>query len=499
MRENIQRLAGLSIFSFLILSFGLLYWQVVRAPELAARPDNPRLVEQSMRIQRGNIYDRQGRPLVLNEMGPGGFVVRRYLYPSLAPVTGFLNPILGPSGIENALDATLSGGPESDLVGWLTKGLMSRPQKGADLILTIDLDLQEVADRAMGSSPGAVLAINPKTGAILALVSRPSFDPNLLVFHLEGSSWEGEHGRTQAFWEELKADAARPLLNRATQGLYSPGSTFKTVTLAAALESRVARPDTRFPMTLLPPNAEHPGYWHQNEYVSCHNHPAPVESLDLVGAYAWSCNVVFSELGLKLGSDAYQEYARRFGLEEKPPLEIPAEASRIARRSDFFKGAERLYALASTAMGQGELAVTPLQMALIVSAVANGGIVPKPHLVAAVRQADETTTYQASSQGWKRAMAADTAAQVKEIMVASVDWGWAKSMALPGVKVAGKTGTAEHGGPGEPHSWFVGFAPADDPQVAIAVVKEFGGAGSAGAGPIARAVLAAAMKGSPKP
>ncbi len=187
----------------------------------------------------------------------------------------------------------------------------------------------------------------------MALARHPYFDPN----------------RLEADWERLKDDPARPLLNRATQGLYTPGSTFKTVTLVAALDTGTVSPGTVFSYTLKTPDAQHHGWWHQNEYcILCENHPTNKMPLDLTKAYAWSCNVAFSEIGLKLGPETYREYAGRLGLGSTIPLEIPVTPNRLFHTPDYFTGQERFYALASTAFGQGELAVTPLQMALIAAA-----------------------------------------------------------------------------------------------------------------------------------
>jgi peptidoglycan glycosyltransferase len=263
------------------------------------------------------------------------------------------------------------------------------------------------------------------------------------------------------------------------------------VTLVAALARRVASPSTTFNYPLSPPNREQPQPWHANRFVSCHNHT--VTRFDLTRAYGYSCNVAFAELGLQIGAQAYQEAMRAFGLGEQPPLEVPAEASQPARRPDFFSGDEASFALASTAMGQGELAITPLQMALVVAAIANDGAMPAPYVMAEARGPDGNVVWRHSPSIWKRPMDRGTAETAKAILVASVEEGWARAAKIPGVMMGGKTGTAELGGDTETHAWFVGYAPAENPQFAIAVIKERAGFGSAQAAPVARSILATAL------
>ncbi|MEW6232627.1 MAG: penicillin-binding protein 2 [Chloroflexota bacterium] len=483
MRRNIGGLFGFFVLAFLLVSVALLYWQVIRAPTLLAREDNPRPVEEAKKVTRGRILDRTGQELARSLMSrsstPGhqaGYVKRFYSYPPLSPVIGYWSSRYGPAGIEAAEDGHLSGRARANPQE-LWDRFLHRPQVGDDVVLTVDLALQKVVEAALGKGSGAAVVLNPRTGAILAMASHPYFDANNI----------------ESDWEKIKADPARPLLNRATQGLYPPGSTFKTVTLAAALEQGVVTATTPFSYTLLPPGGVHKVAWHQNDYVSCENHPGK-SSFDLSGAYAWSCNVAFSEIGLKMGPDTYLEYARRFGLEEALPLEIPTEVSRAYRRPDYFFGQERFYALASTAFGQGELAITPLQMALISAAIANNGAMPRPHLVNRVQSREGQVLATTVPRIWRISVSPAAASQAKAIMVYSVDSGWASKAQIKGVKVGGKTGTAESGDfKARPHSWFIGFAPAEDPRLAIAVIKEFAGYGSEEAAPAAKKIMEAAL------
>jgi peptidoglycan glycosyltransferase len=254
----------------------------------------------------------------------------------------------------------------------------------------------------------------------------------------------------------------------------------------------VATPATRFTYQLYPPDRTHGGWWHQSETrILCQNHPTNASPFDLSEAYQWSCNIAFADLGLRIGAAAYEELAGRFGLGRAIPLDLPSVASQLYHTPGYLTGPERVYALGSTAFGQGELAVTPLQMALIAAGIANAGKIPRPHVVARVQTAEGSVLDTVIPSIWQTAVDPQTAAIVRSMMVASVEKGWARSAAIKGVSVAGKTGTAETGGKETPHSWFIGFAPADDPRIAIAVVKEYAGFGSEQAAPIARRLMAA--------
>jgi len=479
MQSSIRHTAIFLTAFFLLLSLALPYWQVLRGPELLARADNPRLVEEERRIVRGRILSRDGVELSRSQVDDKGYVKRIYSYPALAPVVGYASARYGVGGIEAAANAALRGAEGATLADTLRRQLLHESTVGDDVVLTIDSRLQKVADEALGQANGAVVVLDPRNGEVLAMASHPYFDPQ----------------RLETDWERLRADPNRPLLNRATQGLYAPGSTFKTVTLAAALD-RGLDPTTVFTYTLRPPDAQHHGWWHVNEFqILCQNHPSNNSPFDLTSAYAWSCNVAFAAIGLRLGHSDYVEYARRFGLGSPLPLEIPVEPSLLFHTPDYFTGGERFYALASTAFGQGELAVTPLQMALIAATVANDGVAMTPHLVSKVQTADGVVLRTTASRPWRTVVGRQAALTTKAIMVSSVDNGWARVAAIKGVSVGGKTGTAETGDPRQlPHSWFIGFAPADNPRFAIAVIKEFAGYGSEEAAPVGKKVLEAALK-----
>lgn len=480
MTVNIRRVALLIMGLFVGVSLALPYWQFIEAPNLLVRADNARPQEEERRIQRGRILSADGQELAVSRRDAAGVTTRSYTYNPLAATVGYWSPTRGAGGIEAARDLDLRGQGRLTSLDALARRLMHYPVIGDDVVLTIDLRLQRLADEALGSRNGAIVLLNANTGAVLAMASHPYFDPN----------------RLDADWTKISADPARPLINRATQGLYTPGSTFKTVTLAAALEAGKVSPTSVFSYTLRPPDGQHALWWHNGPNgITCANHPDNKMPLDLTAVYAWSCNVAFAEIGLDLGPEVYSDFAARFGLGTVIPLELPVAASRLYHTPNYLLGPERFYALASTAFGQGELAVTPLQMALVAAAVANEGAIPRAYLVAQVRDLQGRVGEEAQPGAWRRAMTPQAASLERAIMTASTEWGWARTAKVAGVNMGGKTGTAETGDPSKPpHSWFIGWAQGKSATYAIAVIKEFTGYGSDEAAPAAKKVLEAAVK-----
>lgn len=471
--RGIYRLALTLYASLALVALAFGYWQVIAAPELLKRPENTRPLELLLHSPRGAILDRNGTVLARSVQGPDRVYRREYPVVAAAPVVGYFNPNLGRAGIEAAANDILQQVHWPQWPWTLTPGVAVR-----DVRLTLDAGLQARVFQLLGGRPGAAVVMTPD-GAVLALVSSPTFDSNRLA---AGQPDEA----TLAYLHTLQADAGAPLLNRATQGQYAPGSTFKTVTLAAALELGVVKTDEVFQYQLNPPDPSHPVPWHTNGFVSCGNIYLLASGnrvrLDVARAYAWSCNVTHANLALRLGAPALLDYARRFGFDSTIPFELPTAPSRLQQRPDFFTGPEAQYALASTGMGQGELLVTPLQMGLIAAAVANDGKVPRPRLLA-----------DRPAETWRQAIRPDVARQMRTFMTVSVAEGWARPAGVAGVTVAGKTGTAE-AVPGRPaHSWFIGFAPADNPRVVLALVVEEGGSSTQVAAPLASQILRAAL------
>ncbi len=498
--RNVRLIGAVFVTIALLLSLQLLRVQVLRAGEIQTRladlPEGPvenvRPAIAERRTRRGRIYDRDGVLLADIEITPEGWVRRTYPRDDLGQIVGFYNPLYGNAGLEATFDDYLAGRVEVPPLDAFTEELLHLPHHGDDLYLTLDMDLQEVAQGALGERNGAVVLLDARSGAILALVAYPRFDPRPMVLDPAVEDWEAERERIAAYWEELRTSPDALLLNRALSGLYPPGSTFKTLTAAAALESGIVTPDT---------------------YISCPNELVvtghtivnAVEDLaerfmerqDLLEDYQFSCNTAFAQVGLMLGAERYSEYARRFGLYYGslapavwPDLsDLPAATPTIAHDRSFL---DRETGLADTAFGQGELQVTPLYMAMLAATIANDGTMIKPYLVErAVNPAGEVL-YQATPTPLRIPIGRRTARTVRRMMVAVVEKGFGWRAQIEGVQVGGKTGTAEVP-TGDPHAWFIALAPADDPQLAIAVVVEHAGHGSQHAAPIAKTVLEAAL------
>ncbi len=452
-----RELGLLALAGFAGLTLALGYWQVARG-DLVNDPavGGERLRVDEERVMRGRILDRHGEVLAETEIGPDGQPRRVYETSGLVHVLGFNSSRVGAAGVEAAAADRLMGratfSPED-----LLRDILRLPRTGEDVRLTIDRRLQAAAEQAMGSGLGAAIALDPRTGEVLALVSNPTFNPN----------FEDEE------WEELRTAPDSPLLNRATQGLYAPGSTFKTLTLAAALEAGLVAPSTH---ATCPDEVFIDGVRIVNR-----NEPAGRRTETVADAYAYSCNTFFAELGILVGAERLRATAAAFGLTEAAPFDLPTTAGRLASTPGFL---ETGAGLAATAFGQGELQLSPLHLALMTAAIANGGVVPAPRLFLD-DEPDE----------WRRAVSPETAWAMREVMRHSVDVGWASTAAISGVAVGGKTGSAEVVVEESPHALFIAFAPVDEPGIAVVVLKERAGSGSQQAGPVARAIIEAWIAG----
>ncbi len=436
---------------------------------------------------RGNILDRNGTLLATSEAGR-----RVYPYPDLGQIVGFNSRLYGLTGIEAQFDDYLSGASSLTPLELLEARLAGSgvDVATADVQLTLDLNLQQAAQAALGERAGAVALLDPQTGAILALASYPRFDPNRLL--LPDPATDADVAQVQAVWQELTERADSPLLNRATQGRYPPGSVIKTLTAAAALDSAVlANPQS--PITCpnrLSTEAGAPPVVNAVENLE----RSTGNPSDLHRVFAFSCNTAFAQLGLALGPEQFGDYAGRFGLgfANNPTAadlrDISAAAGTIANTADFL---QRPVALADTAFGQGQALVTPLDMAQMVAVIASDGQLLRPYLVQEARMGSDVV-YRAQPESLRQVIAAEAAQQMRAVMQTSVEIGYARPVALPGVTVGAKTGTAETPR-GVPHSWFVAIAPVEQPRFAIAVVVEYGGEGSQAALPVARQVLATAL------
>jgi penicillin-binding protein A len=442
---------------------------------------NPVLIDEALTIPRGTIYDRDGVALARTVFTDG--VARRvYPEPASTEITGYFSPLLyGSSGLEASWDDELAGRSGGNPFTRALDSLRGLPQRGIDLHLTIDSDLQRQAHDALGDRPGAAVLLDIETGVVLTMASSPSFDANALVVVTEA-----DRDPAQAVFAALNSDPRAPLVQRATSGLYPPGSTFKTITAAAAIDTGVARPDSIYEDAGELTIAGHT--------LVEQNRPNDQQTLwSLTESLAWSLNVVFAQVGLQLGGDTVAEAARGWGWESDIPFDLPVEASRVSVTPGFL---DDPVAVAETAFGQGELLATPLQMALVAAGLANDGEIMRPHLVASLAEPDGETVREMRPSLWRRGTGTQAADQTAAMMVYAVENGALGTAFTPGYTVGGKTGTAETGS-GDPHAWFIGFIglPGEDPRYAVAVVLEAGGGGGQVALPIGRDLLVAAMGG----
>jgi peptidoglycan glycosyltransferase len=462
MARRIRRIAVLFLSLFAVQALWTGYWQVWRGPELATDSRNPRLLLAEERIHRGAILDRRLRVLAETTYD-GARVVRRYPFGhAFAHLVGYRNLRLGKTGLEAAVDAELLGLEDRALWDEVRDRLTARPRRGLDVVTTLDIEIQRAAFAALGNRPGAVVVLDARDGALLAAVSRPSFDPN----------------EVESEWETLRRAQGGPLLNRALHGLYPPGSIFKVVTMAAGLSRGTVSPDTVFSC---------PGFvvvrgQRITDYGGRGHGQVTVRE-----ALVQSCNVTFVLLGLRTGGTTLREVSSAFGLGTAPRLEMASAAGHLPPPQEV-EGE----GVGQMAFGQGSLLVSPLQMALVAGTIAGDGQRPQPYIVREIRTYEGRTVERKSAPEAVRILAPQIASIIRDTMVEVVRRGTGRAAGIPGVAVAGKTGTATVAG-ARSHAWFIAFAPAHAPRVAVSVVLEHGGLGGQDAAPVARRVLQAAL------
>ncbi len=499
-RHNVQQLGGFLLVGFALLSLHLLREQVVVASSIKDTSfqtesghivQDPRKVPEQLRVRRGSIFAGDRVIAASEVVTPSQFVHRMYPEPNISYLAGYYNPtIYNTAGLESSFDNYLSGSAVLDPFAEQQRLLLHRPIVGDNLHLTIDPDLQDLAQDALGERNGAIVLLDAQSGAILSMASWPHIDPQKLSFNPNADNWDAENARIIDYYKTISSDTDAPLLMRATRGLYPPGSTFKTVSAAAAIDTGAASPLSVFTDTNGTIQVDAGPYVHR-DCSTCRpaNHDP---KFTLTEGYKWSLNVVFAELAGQIGPQRMFEYAQRFGFGTQYEIGIPVEASRLA--SDV-KALDNKNLLAATAYGQGDVLATPLEMALVAATIAKGGELPAPYLVASVNDpSNSNAIWQFDPHPLKRALTPETNEKVKQLMLTSIQSGWAQAAAIPGYTVGGKTGTAETG-KGTSHSWFIGFAGKDaaHPQYAVAVIVEEGGEGTRVALPLAKRVLQAAV------
>jgi peptidoglycan glycosyltransferase len=506
---NIRRLAGYLLLSFLIVTGGLTWWQVADARQLATRADNPQVIAAHRSALRGSIFDATGKVLASTTVAKG-LASRTYADAAFTHVIGYASLRYGTTGLEHAYDDLLTGQADPNPLRGLLDDILARQAQPKDLSLTIDKRLQDFAAAQLKGVVGAVVAIDPVTGAVLASTSTPTFDATPI---------SGDPTAASRPMAAIQANPNKPLIDRVRQGLYTPGSIMKVLTAASALDAGAITPQTTFPDQ---PKEETSGFKVSGFTITEHDLGRTRPALwSLSPALQVSSNIFFAHVGLALGGDRFLEYAKRFGF--CAPLAIgtgdrrlPVSTSRLTTAatdggcSPFADDVE----VASAAFGQAHVSVTPMQMVLVAASIANGGVMPAPYVVSAVRahaanpaSGPATAVLERIGPGsGQRVVSGETAAQVRSAMVDAVAGpigriyagaGAVTLYGVSGVSTAGKTGTAQRSGNLAPHSWFIGFAPAQGgatPAIAVAVIVEGGGAGSGKAAPIGGRVMAEWLK-----
>jgi penicillin-binding protein A len=471
--RQIKVLLAVFVILMLGITVNLAWVQIFGAEDIQGNAYNKRRLIEEYAIQRGDIISADGQTLARSvDSGTEYKWQREYPQGALfADVTGYDSWKYGRSGLEKSFNDELLGQGTNLNLRTLGNKLLGTSKKGNSLKLTVNNQLQRVATESLGGRKGAVVALDPKTGAVLAMVTHPTFDPNVTV-PMDGRD-------TAPAWEALNADPGQPLFNRPTSGLYPPGSSFKVVVAAAALDVGVVTPETVFECT---GKLVVQGYPIYDFARKSHG------DLTFAEALVVSCNITFAQVGLRLGAETLVQYAEEFGFNKPIPFDLPTAASKIQSADTMDQ-----VALAAASFGQGQDLATPLQMAQVAAAIANGGVLMRPLLVDEIRDYNNKIIEQIGPSRLAEVVSPQTAATLTDIMVDVVDKGTGTAAQIDGVKVAGKTGTAEVEGQ-DPHAWFICFAPADDPVIAIAVVVENGGEGGRTAAPIARDILEEALK-----
>ena len=470
--SNIRGLTLAIAMAFLITSLGVGYWTLVAGDELATDPFNPRLVAAIRDRPRGFITDASGATLAESAQAANGYK-RIYKDRTLAHVTGYASFQFGAAGIEAAYAESLIGqDPGDPLSQWRARYLRERAPPGS-VVLGIDPKVQQAAVAALGNRRGAIVAIDPRNGAILASVSWPQYDASLI----------SDPATEDAAWKQVNENPDKPLINRVTQGLYPPGSTFKIITGAAALESGV---DANTKVRVDDPWQADRSWGSYFVRSSSRAHG----DYTMADGYRLSENIYFAKIGLQIGGQKLAEYAQRFGIGSPTRCDIASAKGQLSRTGLL----DRPTLVADTSYGQGELLVSPLQMALVAASIGMGGVMPTPHYATEVRDAEGHAIRVVAPGPSGQVIRPETARALTAMLVGAVEGPGAFAFAakIPGVHVAGKTGSAENPS-GPPHGWFVGFSPADAPTVAVAVLIENSPRGGEDAAPLGGRVMQAAL------
>lgn len=442
---------------FLSLAVYLTYFSLFEAGEVIENKFNKRIREREESILRGTIFDSAGEVLAYSTMEENR-QVRYYPFKErYAHVIGYNSVTYDKSGLENSFnDIMVKADPLDDISNFFS---MDREMpKGADLYLTIDNSFTARAEKLMGKRNGAVVALKPETGEVICMYSNPSFDPNESVLSKNFSS--------------LSQSEEAPFVGRGNQGLYPPGSTFKIITAAAALEAGCAG------------NVTDEGSLVIDGYEVKNYESKKLGEIDIREGFAKSSNVMFASYGVQMGEKVLKNVASRFGIGEEIDFDI-----RTSKSLFNYENAMSQTELAACGIGQGKLLVTPLNMALVAAGIANDGVIMEPYMVEKALYASGRQAYAAKPKVWKTAVNESVADMIESFMIECVETGTGTGAKIDGVTVAGKTGTAQNEREGREHAWFVCYAPCENPEIAICVMQEYTGRTGSSCAPIARELI----------
>jgi peptidoglycan glycosyltransferase len=484
MNRAIRRV-GIGIVALvLILVAQLTYLTIVDANNLKHNPHNVRALLANANHPRGDIVTADGTIVAQSRKVSDGTVFK-YLreYPTkdlFAQTVGYQSFVFGSTGVENTYNNALLG-RENQLNLNNLPDIFSGKQTTGTVVLSLRADAQRLAQSALGAQRGSVVLLDAKTGAVLAMYSNPSFDPNPFVVH--------NNQFAQAAFTAVQQNPDHPALPRSYRERYPPGSSFKTITASVALGDGVATPNSTFPFRTelaLPQSTN-----------TLRNFGGESCGGTLIVSFTQSCNTTFGQLGLQLG-DQFVPGMAKFGIGQAPPIDLsPGAVTSVGPAAGSFRNNQPQFALAG--IGQGAVAVTPLQMALVAEGIANGGVIMQPHVASEIRDANDKLIRRIDPSPWMTATTPQVAQAVTQMMVQVVNNGTGTAAQIPGVTVAGKTGTAQTAPNQAPHAWFVAFAPAEAPRFAVAVIVEHGGnanqeaTGGRVAAPIAAQMLKLAL------
>ncbi|MBU5592588.1 penicillin-binding protein 2 [Clostridium sp. MSJ-4] len=480
--ESIKKVLIVFLLCFLALITYIAYFTALKAPNIANKPENQRLIAKRNEVLRGTIYDRNKEALTKSERASITTQNREYTAgPMFVHALGYSDITYGITGLEKEYDEELMSSSRVTLnyetiINYFKNKEFSKifekdkEKIGNGVVTTLDYNIQKAAYDALGKERGSIVVLNPKTGEVLAMVSKPSYDPNNL----------------KEIWNDIATDETNtPMVNRAVAGLYPPGSTFKVLTTASALENIPGITEKTF-------NDTGKIVFNSKESLNNLNNVA-WGNLKLDAAFRHSSNVVFGTLALDLGNDKLKETAEKFYFNKS----IPSDGF-IINKGNFpnLQSNEKGH-IAQTGIGQGAILSTPMQMALVAGTVANDGEMMKPHLVKEIVNPEGNKIRDIKEESLGKIISKDNSDIIKSYMRSVITGGTGGPGAFDGTNAAGKTGTADYkdknGNDGAPHSWFIGFAPYEDPQVAIAVIVEGGGAGGGKAAKTAGTVFKAAL------